>query len=296
DVFFAAALDWIDEQRQQPGPFFAYISTNAPHDPMIAPQAYKQPFLDAGFDEHTAARYGMIANIDHNMGVLRDRLKAWDLDPNTLLIFMTDNGQAVSHGKRDGETYPLHVAGLRARKGSVHEGGTRVPCFWHWKETLSEGQDVDALTAHIDLYRTLAELAGGDVPEEQVEGRSLIGLLDDPEASWPERLLFVHRGRWPKGANPDDHQYEGCAVRSPKYRLIDHQQLFDIQTDPGETTNVAAEHPEEVARLQKAFDQWWPEARSRMVNEDVPNASEAPFWVDYQHQLETEGIPTWTPR
>ncbi len=98
DVFFDAALGWIHQQSQSDEPFFAYIVTNAPHGPMLAPDAYKQPFLDAGFDEETAARYGMIVNIDDNVGVLVAKMEEWGLNDDTLLIFMTDNGQSNLRG------------------------------------------------------------------------------------------------------------------------------------------------------------------------------------------------------
>ncbi len=251
DVFFDAAMGWIGQRKDTDAPFFAYISTNAPHGPMIAPEQYKRPFLDAGFDENTAGRYGMIVNIDDNMERLMARIGEWGLEQNTLLVFMTDNGQASRSGRRDGKPYALYAAGLKNGKGSPNEGGTRVPAFWRWKGVLGEGQDIDALTAHIDLFKTFAELAGGQIPANgQVEGRSLIPLLDDPKASWEDRFLFTHKGRWPKGANPDEYEYAACAVRSERFRLINNKELYDIEADPGETTDVAVRHPEAVQKMR----------------------------------------------
>jgi arylsulfatase len=296
DVFFQAALDWIQQQKDNDAPFFAYISTNAPHGPMIAPERYQRPFLDAGFDEKTAGRYGMIVNIDDNVGRLMEKLNTWDLEENTLLIFMTDNGQAGHRGKRNGQPVQLFTAGLKNHKGSPNEGGTRVPAFWRWKGVLAEGQDVDGLTAHIDLFPTFAQLAGANNPaNNQVEGRSLVPLLDDPNASWEDRYLFTHRGRWPKGANPDDSKYDSCAVRNERFRLVNNGELYDIDADPGETKNVAAEHPSVVAKMRAAYDDWWQETRPLMVNEAVPNSPVKPFWVLYEKQAEAEGIPEWTP-
>jgi arylsulfatase len=296
DVFFQAALGWINQRRKTDDPFFAYITPNAPHGPMIAPDSYKQPFLDMGFDQSTAGRYGMIANIDDNMGLLMAKLQEWDLLKSTLLIFMTDNGQAGRRAKRNGKPVALFAAGLNSGKGSPHEGGTRVPAFWRWKGTLPEGQDIDALAAHIDLFPTFAELAGGELPSgDQVRGRSLVPLLEDPKAKWHDRFLFVHRGRWPKGAKPDDHKFNACAVRTERFRLINNQELYDIEADPGETTNVIDKHPEAVQAMRAAYDAWWAETRPLMVNEDVPNASQRPFFVLYEKQLEQEGIPDWQP-
>lgn len=295
DVFFDAALGWIKQQSQANKPFFAYVATNAPHGPMIAPQQYKQPFLDMGYDQNTAARYGMIVNIDDNLGRLMRKLAEWNLEENTLLIFMTDNGQASRGGRLNGKRVELFAGGLKNGKGSVNEGGTRVPAFWRWKGKLAEGRDIDALTAHIDLYRTFAALCNAEVPEDQVEGRNLLPLLEGTSAAWPDRYLFVHRGRWAKGANPDDSQYTHCAVRSERFRLINHRELYDIDTDPEESTDVAEQYPEVVAKMQKAYDTWWKETRPLMVNESVPNAPVRPFWLHYEQQRTKEGIPRWKP-
>ena len=295
DIFFQAAMGWVNEQRQDDEPFFAYISTNAPHGPMIAPAEYKQPFLDAGFDESTAGRYGMIVNIDDNMGRLMKQLREWDLEDDTLLIFMTDNGQAGRNAQRNGDRYPLYTAGFRSGKGSPYEGGTRVPAFWRWKGVLPEGQDIDALTAHIDLFDTFAELTDATVPPgvQERDGRSFLSLLEDAEAEWSDRYLFVHKGRWPKGAEPNEFKFADCAVRGPRFRLVNNSELYDIAADPGETTNVIEDHPEVVADMRAAYDEWWSNTRPLMVNADVPNSPERPFWVLYEAQVEGTGIPQW---
>lgn len=294
DVFFTAALGWIRERSQAGQPFFAYVAPNAPHGPMIAPDSYKQPFLDAGFDGNTAGRYGMIVNIDDNMGRLMSRLENWQLLDNTVVIFMTDNGQARLRGQRHGEDVPLWTAGLRTGKNSVGAGGTTVPCFWHWRGRLEAGQDIDALAAHIDLFPTLADLAKAELPANgQVEGRSLLPLLTSPEAYWPDRYLFVHQGRWKKGANPDDFRYRNFAVRNARYRLVNNTELFDVHNDPGETTNLIADYPEVVAAMRDAYDLWWEETRPLLINENVPNAEQQPYRVNYERQQQDSGIPDW---
>lgn len=297
DVFFQAALGWIEQQKDKEGPFFAYIATNAPHGPMIAPDEYKQPFVSAGFDEETAARYGMIKNIDDNMGTLLEKMAEWGLEENTLLIFMTDNGQAGTRARRNGKPYNVYHAGLRAGKGSPYEGGTRVPAFWRLKGVLEEGRDIDSLTAQIDLFPTFVELTGAQVPAgtQRRDGRNLLPLLDGDGASWDDRYLFVHQGRWDKDANPDDYKFRNCAVRSERFRLVNNNQLYDVEADPGETTNVIDAHPDVVEAMRAAYDAWWAETRPLMVNEDVPYAKERPFWVLYEKQLKSEGIPDWTP-
>ncbi|HAT59474.1 MAG TPA: arylsulfatase, partial [Opitutae bacterium] len=92
DIFFKAALGWIREMDETDKPFFAYITPNAPHGPMIAPESYAKRFTDLGYDKNTAGRYGMIENIDDNFGILMEKLDEWELWEDTLVIFMTDNG------------------------------------------------------------------------------------------------------------------------------------------------------------------------------------------------------------
>jgi arylsulfatase A-like enzyme len=297
DIFFQAALGWIKEQHDAEQPFFAYITPNAPHGPMIAPEEYKQRWLDDGWDESTAGRYGMIENIDANFGLLMEKLDEWDAWDNTLVIFMTDNGQAGRNGKQNGKPVKLHTAGFKTGKGSPNEGGTHVPAFWRWKGVLGEGVDINALAAHIDFYKTFCDLAGADIPDgiQEIDGRTLLPFLEDPEADWADRNLFVHQGRWEKGADPNDSKFKNCAVRSQRWRFVNNEELFDIANDPLEDNDVAAEHPEVVAELRKAYDQWWEETVPLMVNEDNPYYTEHPQAVRYEKQLKDQGIPDWSP-
>ncbi len=295
DVFFTAALGWTKEQLESGTPFFTYLTLNAPHGPMIAPQKYKQRFLDLGYDENTAGRYGMIENIDDNFGRLMDKLDHWEAWDNTLVIFMTDNGQAGRAGKRNGKPVSLFTAGFKTGKGSPYEGGTHVPAFWRWKGVLGEGVDINALTAHIDLYKTFCDLAGAEIPSnvQQIDGRTMLPLLEDAKADWPDRELFVHQGRWEKGSDPNLSKYKNCAVRTQRWRFVNNEELYDIPNDPYETTNVADQHPEVVARLRKAYDRWWQETLPLMVNEDAPYAPRQPQAVRYETQKAERGIPDW---
>ncbi|MCF7709024.1 MAG: arylsulfatase [Verrucomicrobia bacterium] len=297
DVFFREALGWIKKHKDGESPFFAYIVPNAPHGPMIAPEKYKKPWLDKGYDENTAGRYGMIVNIDDNMGRLMQKLGEWKLWEQSLVIFMTDNGQALRTGKKNGESFRQYTAGFKTGKGSPYEGGTHVPAFWRWQGVLEEGTDIDTLTAHIDLFPTFAELAGAHLPEgvQKIDGRSLLPLLENPNADWTDRKLFVHRGRWPKGADPDEYKYKNFAIRTERWRLVNKTELYDIQSDPFEKNNVIDKHPQIVRELLDAYDAWWYRTRPLMVNEDVPNAEVKPAFVRYKKQLEEKGIPDWTP-
>jgi arylsulfatase A-like enzyme len=307
DVFFDAALGWINQHRRTregnaSQPFFVYIPTNAPHSPFIAPKKNTDRFRKLGFDENTAGFYGMIENIDENMGRLLAKLDEWQLFDNTVFIFMSDNG--MSRGAMADREQPLgrlangtplmpYNANMKGLKGSVDEGGVRVPFFIRWDGRLAANRDIDQIAAHIDLLPTLVEFAGAEMPKARVDGRSLVPLLRNPASPWKDRFLFTHRGRWPLHANPDDFKWTGFSVRNQRFRLVGTDQLFDMQRDPGQTVNVIGHHPEVVDDMKSAYEKFWDEARPLMVNENVPLSTTRPYHVAYRKQEKTSGIPDW---
>lgn len=295
DLFMAAAMAWINQQHAEKKPFFAYIPLNAPHEPMIAPEKYKQRFLELGFDQDSAARYGMIENIDDNVGLLLADLERQGMLDDTLVVFMTDNGMSMPPGKIHGEKFTPFNAGMRGSKCTPNEGGTRVPSFWVWKGRVEEGIDIPALAAHTDLYRTFCDLAGAKIPSGPLEpgGRSLVPLLENPSADWPDRTLFIHNGRWNPGER-DQFKYKGCAVRTSRWRLVNNKQLYDILADRGQTKDVAAEHPKVVADLRKKFDAWWDTLPPLLVNEGLPNIKPGDFPLQKLRRTQGE-IPLWEP-
>ena len=295
DLFFAAAMAWINQQHAAKKPFFAYIPLNAPHGPMIAPEKSKRRFLDLGFDEKSAARYGMIENIDDNVGLLLADLESHGMLEDTLVIFMTDNGMSMSSGTIHGKKFTPFNAGMKGTKNWADEGGTRVPSFWVWKGHLKEGLDIPALSAHIDLYRTLCDLAGADIPSSKLEpgGRSLVPLLENPSAEWPDRTLFVHSGRWAPGMW-NQAKHTKCAVRTDRWRLVDYKKLYDISADPGQAKDVAKNHPEVVAELQKKYDAWWDSLGPLLVNEGLPNIKPGDFPLQKRRASQGE-LPLWEP-
>lgn len=291
DVFFSQALGWIKAQKDET-PFFAYIALNAPHGPLIAPDLYKARYEN---EKGNPAFFGMITNIDDNVGILMEKLEAWGLEENTLLIFTTDNGSAGG--------WRVFNAGMKGGKGSLNQGGARVPLFFRLPGLTEPARDIDALARHIDILPTFADVAGADISKLGLSGRSLLPLLEDPNAEWPDRMLFFHGGRWPKAGasgkfgkgdpNPDHWKNKKYAVRSERWRLVGPGELYDIVNDPGETNNVFKQHPEVVSEMQKAYDSFWAEARPLMVNEDASLDVEKPFETEYLKQKASTGIQSW---
>ena len=138
-------------------------------------------------------------------------------------------------------------------------------------------------------------MAGTELTAElsrQVEGRSLVPLLNNPQAAWPDRLLFTHLGRWPKLADPNESKYRMAAVRDSRWSLVSPNggstpswQLFDLSVDYGQQTNLIAQHPEVAERLATAFNQWWQESLPMLVNERVIGPELNPFAVRYWRQF-----------
>ena len=301
DLFFTAGMGWIKDMKEKSKPFFAYISTNAPHGPFIAPPKYAKKFTDRGFSERDAGFYGMIENIDKNMGRLMEKLDQWDLNKNTILIFMSDNGSVggmVREGSKlgtskNGKPMEGFNAGMKGAKASADEGGVRVPFFVRWPGKFSSGKAVERISAHIDLLPTLAHIAGIDqLPKGQVEGRSLVPLLKNPNAKWKDRYLFTQGARWKTGAEPTDHMWKRFAVRNERFRLVENS-LYDMKADPGQTTDVAGKFPKIVKSMREAYEKFWKDTRPLMVNENAPMSPTRPYHVLYEKQLNSEGIPTW---
>jgi arylsulfatase A-like enzyme len=304
DIFFTAALGWMKQVKENDKPFFAYITTNAPHGPFIAPPKNRKRFTDLGFGEQQAGFYGMIENIDENMGRLLSKCDEWKLFENTVVIFMSDNGMTGGGSGRpgqvmgrlpDGTEMKPYNAGMKGLKGSPEEGGVRVPFFVRWDGHFKAGRDIDRIAAHIDLMPTLVDIAGGTdkLPDGQVEGRSLLPLIAHEDAQWEDRFLFTHQGRWKTGANPDDSQWKDFAVRNQRFRFVRNTELFDMQADPGQTTNVIDEHPELMQKMRAAYDEWWKGTRPLMINEDAPMSPVRPFHVLFEKQQNSIGIPAW---
>jgi arylsulfatase len=278
DIFFNQAMKWMHSQKGKQ-PFFAYITTNAPHGPFIAPDSYKKKFIDAGFRSNTVGFYGMVENIDDNVGRLTTKLAEWGIEKNTLVIFITDNGPSASNFNGD----------HKGKKGSVDEGGTRVPSFWRWPGVLTAGTDVDRIANHYDILPTLADIVGGSPKQQdQLHGRSLVPLLKNAKTVWEDRFRVFHRGRWRKGqaANSRD---KGFAVRNQRFRLVGRTALYDMEKDQSQRTNVIADYPEVAKQMNAVYDKWFDGALPNMANEDASltghNTFHLMFWKQYDMEI-----------
>ncbi len=278
DVWFDESIKFIDRNKE--GPFLLVLSTNAPHGPLHVPAKYSQKYRgESGVNAERACFYGMIDCIDENLGRLRTHLSESNLDRNTIIVFLNDNGtghgallKKDGKGNRDGWAEAGFNANLRGRKASAYEGGHRAACFIHWPEGgLVSGREFDGLTAHFDLMPTLIDLCGVQLKKPiQFDGVSIArSLKKGDERVGPRTLVVHHQGRFGKRLGDGMPIYgKDFSVMSGKWRLVG-KELYDLYADPEQRTDVAAVHPEVEARLVKEYESWWADVSTGFEN---PNA------------------------
>ena len=250
DILTDAAIDFLGADADRP--FFCYVPFNAIHTPWQVPDRYFEKYAARGLDPATACAYGMVENIDENVGRLLVALEESGRGGQTIVIFLTDNGP----------NGPRFNGGMRGIKASVHEGGVRVPCFVSWPGQL-EPRLVAPIAAHLDLLPTLLELCSIPMPAtEPLDGRSLVPLLRGESEGWPDRILFTTMGHPRNGRG---------SVRTDRYRFVrekGEEMLFDMVADPGQARDLAADRPEVRDRLSTALDAFLAEVRPSVA--EVP--------------------------
>ncbi len=274
DAYFREAMAWIKRQADADQPFFAYIPTNAPHSPFWAPEKELEaarkamegralPNFPPDRRETLANYFGMILNIDANLGRLMEFLDEEGLAENTILIFQTDNGSTF------GDRY--FDAGMRGRKAQLWEGGHRVPFFLRWPGgDLGEPRDIDGLTTVQDILPTLLELCEINPREAPAfDGLSLAPAFRGEVDSAPEeRMLVINYSRLPFEFNypspdaPSNLYREGGAVLWKRWRMLQDSELYDLESDPLQRLNVIHEHPKIAAKMSAHLDAWWSEVES----------------------------------
>lgn len=252
NVFFDLAMDFIRDAQKSHEPFFCMLTTTAAHTPTWAQDKDAAPY-EGVTGLGTAGFYGMVANIDENVGRLRRFLEENHLAEDTILIFSSDNGTA------EGE----HVfnASMRGAKSSPYEGGHREPLFFYWPGGgIRSGVDVPMLTSHIDVLPTLVDLCKLNNKGKDVDGVSWRPLLYGKADGWRDRTIVVDSQR-------EEYlvKWKDTSVMSQRWRLVNPSpdgnpaklELYDIAKDPGQRTNVIAAFPEAVAMLKDAYETWW---------------------------------------
>lgn len=268
DIWFREGIRFIKENKENP--FFCYIPTNAPHGPFNIMKEYRSMYKDQlDLDDATKRErfYGMITHLDEQFSFLRQTLKELDIEDNTILIFMTDNGTSCgAHFDDDGNLLNGWNNGLRGCKNSEYDGGHRVPFFVRWPEGgLSGGKDVNELTASIDLMPTLLELCSIEHHLE-FHGKSLVPLFGENRKDWNNRTVVTDSQRV---TNPI--KWRKSAVMSNMWRLINGKELYNIREDRSQQDDISKNNPKIVESLRMEYEKWWDLVKPKF-NEEIPIA------------------------
>lgn len=246
------AVDFIDRNHEQP--FFLYLPHTMVHVPIFVSDKFK--------GKSGAGLYGdVVMELDWSVGQVLDALKRHDIDENTLVVFTSDNGPWLNYGNFAGSAGPL-----REGKGTMFEGGYREPCVMRWPGKIPAGTACDELASTMDLLPTIANLIDTELPADRpIDGKDIWPLISGAaDAVSPHEAFYCYYGRQLQAVRDRrwklhlPHKYRTLAGRPPGKdgHAVRYQQadiglaLFDLDNDVGETTNVAEQHPEIVARLQ----------------------------------------------
>lgn len=267
DVLTDKAIDFIKQNQDQP--FFCYVPYNAPHSPWIVPEKYWQKYANKGLDDKARCAYAMVDSVDENLGRLLKTLDDLKLSDNTIVLFLTDNGP---NSKR-------YNGNMLGRKGSIHEGGIRVPLFVRYPGKIKSGTVIKPIAAHIDILPTLLEFCGVESTSDRtVDGKSLVPLLTEASSkNWPSRTLFVDRLF--RNSIPGAELPVG-SVRTDRWRaayMRNKWSLYDMLADPSQKRDVAKAHPQVVKKLSAAYANWY---------QDVSAAGFAPIPIPVGHPKE----------
>ena len=266
DVFFEEALSFIKQSAESGKPFLAYIAPNTPHGPLVAKEEDEKAIAEIlaqeefanmgrGLKARLADYLGMVRNIDTNMGALMKFLSNEGLRDDTIVVFQTDNGS--THG-------PLYYnAGMRGMKTELWEGGHRVPCLISWPNGgLAKPQAIDGLTQVQDMLPTLLELCN-ILTDRKFDGMSLAPVLRGRTNVPEDRMLVINYSRMPGFVNYPTPFAQTLMYRNQgevlwkRWRLLEDRELYNLETDPLQTTNVIDKHPKVLAKLRNRLDEWW---------------------------------------
>jgi arylsulfatase A-like enzyme len=271
DVYTDLTLDFAEKNSKINKPFFIYLSTNTPHNPLIVAEEYSKRFEEMGVDKNVAIYLGMLENIDYNMGRLFTGLKKLGIDNNTLVIFLSDNGRANSKVKE----YDARKQFLRGKKADVYEGGIKSPCVFRWPGEILPNRRVDGLAAYVDILPTILAVAGIKKPMElELDGMNIMPMINGKVKERNDNIIIQwHQGLVPQlnrsftviGQKYKLVQAEGGFHKSGKFLAAQYNyELFDIENDPYEQNNIAADHPDLVEKMRNEYENWfWEVIRER---------------------------------
>lgn len=262
-------------------PFFLYMSHYAVHVPIMADKRFYQKYLDDGLDSIEAKYASMVEGMDKSLGDIMDYLEENNLDENTIILFMSDNGGLSAHAR--GREPHTHNAPLNSGKGSAYEGGIRVPMLVHWPGKTKPESTIEDYVIIEDFFPSILEMTGskGTAIKQKVDGRSFVPMLTGTGEYQKNRPLFWHYPNKWGGAGPGIAPFS--SIRKGNYKLIYYHknrsfELFDIENDIGETREISEEKSEKLNQLAtilssylKSVDAQMPFDTSTNKKVELPN-------------------------
>ncbi|MEZ5039671.1 MAG: sulfatase-like hydrolase/transferase [Saprospiraceae bacterium] len=243
DLFTDWAIDYLQERKDDDQPYYLYLAYNAPHFPIQPPQEWLDRVLERekGIDEKRAKNVAFIEHLDYSIGRVLATLASTGLDENTLIVFTSDNGGALSYAQSNGK--------LRGGKQDMYEGGIRVPAFIKWKNHIAPGTKNSALMMHMDLYATFCAVAGVDL-YHPIDGINLLPTLLDHTQSLPDRFVYWVRR---EGGGYGGQAY--YAARYGEYKILQNTpyepiEFFNITKDEYETKALDPSSDEVYQKLR----------------------------------------------
>lgn len=285
EIVVDEALKFARRQTGNNQPFLAVIWYGTPHRPFMAAEEDMEPFGE--LDEKSKQHYGELVAMDRSVGALRQGLRELNVADNTLVWFCSDNGGLPG-------IEPGTVGGLRGHKGTIYEGGLRVPAIVEWPAGITRPRATDYPACTMDIYPTLVDVVGVEDPETLTpqDGLSLKKLFRQEADNRPKPIPFRHIGR--------------AALVDGDYKLLTtnldggEYELYDLGNDPGETTNIAERQPETFRRLRTALQQWSDSVDASVAGKDYPAGQVQPgepeprFWTELEaYQVH---FPQWKQR
>ncbi|ADB18756.1 sulfatase [Pirellula staleyi DSM 6068] len=257
DICTDRAITFIEASKNKP--FFCYVPFTTPHSPWSVPSADWKRFQDKPLEkratnlkqeqlDQTRCALAMVENQDRNVGRVLSKLDELKLRENTIVVYFSDNGPNSARW----------TGGMKGKKGTTDEGGVRSVCYIQWPKRIAAAQTIQPIAGAIDLLPTLLSLAGvKHVGELPLDGRDLAPLLTGQQPEWPERLLFT---TWAGKVS----------ARSQTHRLDEQGLLFDMQSDPGQTTPVNDREPKLTAEMKSAVAKWKAEMERELALDATP--------------------------
>jgi arylsulfatase A len=238
-------------------PFFMYFAINLPHYPYQGDPKWLEYYQNKGLPYPRDLYAAFMSTLDDKIGLLLKQVNDLGISENTIIIFQSDNGYSTEERAHFGGGN----AGIyRGAKASLFEGGIRVPSIISWPAKIPKGEVRHQMAVNTDWFPTLAEYCNIQLPNKELDGRSLVPIINNQDAAsihekegycWAFRQSWVARkGKWKLHANPEDTSKKGILTEADNFFLA------DLETDPSETTNVANSYPEIVADLKKQYQTW----------------------------------------